>query len=116
MIPYEELVAALDRYVARNGGTPSSVHAPAGYGAPSHEMPSYEAAPSHEEPGTHETAMPPLGYDEPHDPDLAPPAHAHADEDATHVGAMPGAAPAKIQSEEPSNEIDLGDVLSDDEL
>ena len=28
MIPYEELVAALDRYVARHGGTPQSVRAP----------------------------------------------------------------------------------------
>jgi hypothetical protein len=34
MIPYEELVAALDRYVARNGGTVQSAHVPASAVAP----------------------------------------------------------------------------------
>jgi len=90
MIPYEELVAALDRYVARNGGTPQSVHAPAGHAA------------------AHEVA-----FDEPHDPDM----HAGGisrqggEEDATHVGGAGSAAP-----EDHSNEIDIGDVLADDEL
>jgi hypothetical protein len=90
MIPYEELVAALDRYVARNGGTPQSVHAPAGHAAPAHEV----------------------AFDEPHDPDL----HASisprgGEEDATHVGSSGSDVP-----EDHSNEIDIGDVLADDEL
>ncbi|HXU68068.1 MAG TPA: hypothetical protein VN947_02005 [Polyangia bacterium] len=108
MIPYEELVAALDRYVARNGGTPQSVHAPAGHAA----------AP--------EFAPPPIAhYDEPHDPDLHGGHAMHggigghgAEEDATHVGASPGGAPPPLQPapEDHSNEIDIGDVLADDEL
>ncbi len=57
MIAYEELVAALDRYVARKGGTPTSVHAPAA----------------------------PAAYDEPRDPDL-PSLSAYPEDDATHVG------------------------------
>jgi hypothetical protein len=57
MIPYEELVAALDRYVARNGGTVQSAHVPASAMAPSH--------------------------DEPYDPDMA----ARPSEDPTAVGA-----------------------------
>lgn len=106
MIPYEELVAALDRYVSRNGGTPQSVLGPASSGRAA-------AAPPAEEP------PPPVVYDEPHDPDLAPSLGAHGDEDdRTHVGAMPGAAaePMAQVIDEGSNEIDLGDVLSDEEL
>lgn len=111
MIPYEELVAALDRYVTRNGGTPQSVYARAPMGAP--------AAPAAEAyaPSAHEPAA--VVYDEPHDPDLAPSLGEHGDEDATHVGALPGeAAPQPLQPvvDEGSNEIDLGDVLSDEEL
>jgi len=114
MIPYEELVAALDRYVARNGGTPQSVRAPAG-GA-------HAAEPSHafEPPPAFEG-----GYDEHHDPDLG--GHAihgsgahEEDADATHVGAGPGGAlpppPVQPAGEDHSNEIDIGDVLADDEL
>jgi hypothetical protein len=104
MIPYEELVAALDRYVARNGGTPMSAHAPAGYAPP---------PPAHDELPAHDVDM--RGYDEPHDPDMP---HGGG-EDATHVGALPGGAtPAPLQPvvDEGSNEIDIGDVLADDEL
>jgi len=102
MISYEELVQALDRYVARNGGTPMSARAPAG-AAPAYAAP---------EPVAHDVDM--QSYDEHHDPDLA---HGH-DEDATHVGASPGAAPPPLQpvADEGSNEIDIGDVLTDDEL
>ncbi len=104
MISYEELVAALDRYVARNGGTPQSAHAPAGHAAPAFAPP-----PAIEH-----------GYDEHHDPDL----HAghvgleDGGEDATHVGASPASAPAApaASHEDHSNEIDIGDVLTDDEL
>jgi hypothetical protein len=103
MIPYEELVQALDRYVARNGGTPMSAHAPSGYAPP---------PPSRDELPAHDVDM--HGYDEPHDPDMA---HGGG-EDATHVGASPGSAPAPLQpvGDEGSNEIDIGDVLADDEL
>src|SRR5437899_7023765 len=103
MISYEELVAALDTFVARNGGTPQSARAPAGYTAP---PPVVEA---HDLPG-HDVELP--SFDEHHDPDLA---HG-AEEDATHVGASPGGAslPPPLQpiaGDDHSNEIDIGDVL-----
>jgi hypothetical protein len=102
MIPYEELVAALDRYVARNGGTPMSARAPASSGAPAYDAPAEAPA--------HEVSLD--NYDEHHDPDLG------GGEDATHVGAAHGATPQPLQpvSDEGSNEIDIGDVLTDDEL
>lgn len=102
MISYEELVAALDRYVARNGGTPQSVHASAG-----HQAPAFAPPPAVEH------------YDEPHDPDVHGSLGGHGgEEDATHVGASPGGAPPPLQPapEDHSNEIDIGDVLADDEL
>ena len=113
MIPYEELVAALDRYVARNGGTPMSARAP-GSAAPSYAAPEY-AAPEYAAPEAagHDVDLP--SFDEHHDPDMP---HGH-EEDATHVGASPGgASPPPLQpvSDEGSNEIDIGDVLADDEL
>jgi hypothetical protein len=95
MIPYEELVAALDRYVARNGGTPSSARVPASAGG----------APA-------AAYAPPAAYDEPHDPDMPGLASHGASDDATHVGASSGGG----MSDEHSQEIDIGDVLSDDEL
>jgi hypothetical protein len=102
MISYEELVAALDRYVARNGGTPQSAHAPAGHAAPAFAPP-----PAIEH-----------GYDEHHDPDMPPlvghGGHEEGGEDQTHVGSSP-ATPA-ASHEDHSNEIDIGDVLTDDEL
>jgi hypothetical protein len=98
MIPYEELVAALDRYVARNGGTPQSAHAPAGHA--SHADQAFAPPPAVEH-----------GYDEHHDPDMhgivGSGAHEEHNEDATHVGAS---------HDDHSNEIDIGDVLTDDEL
>lgn len=100
MIPYEELVAALDRYVARRGGTPASAHAPS---------PPSPSAPSAFEPPTGQVSMPPV-YDEHRDPDLPRGQH---EEDATHVGASPG---GMQHPEDHSNEIDIGDVLADDEL
>src|SRR3954469_7348465 len=110
MIPYEELVAALDRYVAKNGGTPMSARAPASAG-----MPAFAPPPAVEEPA-HDIDMA-GGYDEHHDPDMP----RGGDEDATHVGASPGgggAVPPPLEpvSDEGSNEIDIGDVLTDDEL
>jgi hypothetical protein len=106
MIPYEELVAALDRYVARTGGTPDSVRAPS---SPSPS--SFPPPPAAYEPPTSQVSMPPL-YDQ----------HAASgqhEEDATHVGGSPGAMPPPLQpvhEEDHSNEIDIGDVLTDDEL
>jgi hypothetical protein len=107
MIPYEELVAALDRYVARNGGTPMSARAPSGGAMPAYAPPAVEAP-------AHDVDMG-GGYDEHHDPDMP---HG-GDEDATHVGAAHGGAvppPLQPVSDEGSNEIDIGDVLTDDEL
>jgi len=102
MIPYEELVQALDRYVAKNGGTPMSARAPSSSAAPAYEAPAVEA------PG-HDVVM--GGYDEPRDPDMG-------GEDATHVGSSTGSMPPPLQpvNDEGSNEIDIGDVLADDEL
>jgi hypothetical protein len=110
MIPYEELVAALDTFVARNGGTPQSARAPAGYTA------APAAVETHDLPG-HEVELP--SFDEHHDPDLAHVGHG-GEEDATHVGASPGGAlPPPLQpvaGDDHSNEIDIGDVLTDDDL
>jgi hypothetical protein len=115
MIPYEELVAALDRYVARNGGTPQSARAPSG-GQAYAPAPAVEA--HHDEPPAHEVELP--SFDEHHDPDLPSMAHG-GDEDATHVGASPGTGslPPPLQpvhGDDQSNEIDIGDVLTDDEM
>jgi len=109
MIPYEELVEALDRYVAKNGGTPMSARAPASSGMPAFAPPPAVEAPAHDvDMGG--------GYDEPHDPDMP---HG-GDEDATHVGAGHGGGamppPLEPVNDEGSNEIDIGDVLTDDEL
>jgi len=106
MIPYEELVAALDRYVARNGGTPQSAHVPAS----ALSVP----APSQYEPPTNEVRLPSARFDEPHDPDL-PALGSQGGEDSTHVGGLPP-PPLSPISDEHSNEIDLGEILSDDEL
>jgi hypothetical protein len=114
MIPYEELVAALDRYVAKHGGTPMSARAPASAAMPSFAPPPAVSAPAYDEHATRESELP--AYDEHHDPDLP---HG-GDEDATHVGAATGGAasppPLAPVSEDQSNEIDIGDVLTDDEL
>lgn len=121
MIPYEELVVALDRYVARNGGTPNSARAP--QAAPSFAPPPAMAAPSEHELGSHEVYPPAASYDELHDPDLhAGAAHApQHEEDATHVGASPlggGNLPPPLSPppDDHSNEIDIGDVLADEDL
>ena len=121
MIPYEELVAALEGYNSR-GRAPlpqSERAAPIAIGA----------APSGRAPATPAFTPPPpvrqpppmaahseevdLGhYDEGHDPDLAPLAGQH-EEDSTHVGAMPLSSP---RTHEEHDEIDIGDVLADDEV
>src|SRR4051812_7647750 len=128
MIPYEELVEALDRYVARNGGTPQSARVPAS-AAPMAPPPARAAvptpapvaAPSEYEPPTHEVHLPSGAFDEPHDPDLAPLGGSgqHDEGDAPHVGSMPGGAmppPLQPVHEDHSNEIDIHDVLDDDEI
>jgi hypothetical protein len=119
MIAYEELVAALDRYVARNGGTPQSARAPAGGAMPAFAPP--PAVEAHHDEPAHDVDLP--SFDEHHDPDLpAVGVGPHGgDEDATHVGASPGAGnlPPPLQPvhhEDQSNEIDIGDVLTDDEM
>jgi hypothetical protein len=121
MIPYEELVAALDRFVARNGGTPQSARAPAGSAMPAFAPPPAAAASSFDEHAAHDVDLP--SFDEHHDPDLAGHAGHGGDEDATHVGASPGSAalppplaPVSDHADDHSNEIDIGDVLTDDEM
>jgi hypothetical protein len=129
MIEYEELCAALERYVARTGGVASprpTATAPAPPPrAPQMTTPSTPAAPpkraavpspSPYDPPTKEQSLPPLSHhDEPHDPDFGA-LGGHHDDDATHVGSGPGAPPPLAHGEEHAAEIDLGDVLSDDEL
>jgi hypothetical protein len=120
MIEYEELCAALERYVARTGGAATGARpgapAPQPSQAPAARTPHMtapaapHARPSAPLPGqyepTKETALPPrTHHDEPHDPDFGR-LGGHHDDDATHVGSGP--------AEEHS--IDIGDVLSDDEL
>jgi hypothetical protein len=95
MIPYEELSAALERYRARiHGEAPPAATAQAIHSAP---------PPGFDDPRTAETAMPQthvaLG----------------ADDESTQVGEPLGAPPTPI-SDEHSNELDLGDVLSDEEV
>jgi hypothetical protein len=103
MIPYEELVAALDRYVARKTGAPMPASAAAPSRAPAAAAPSpAQAAPA--------PARAPA-FDEEHDPDLPPLQHEEAD--STHVGSSPaGTRPQTLDD----HEIDIGDVLSDEEL
>jgi hypothetical protein len=80
MIPYEELVAALERYAARKSGAP----------VPARQMPSA--------PPPVASASPAQRYSLPQE---------DYSSDATHVGEV---------GHEEHGEIDLGDVLSDDEL
>lgn len=131
MIEYEELCAALDRYVARSGGAPSrnaptSAAQPAAPRAPlsmsnspARSAAPAVAAPSVYEPPTSEVELPPLEHhDELHDPDLPSLSGPHED-DHTHVGSGPLSPPPLAPAphhDEHSNEIDIGDVLSDDEL
>jgi hypothetical protein len=128
MIEYEDLCAALERYVARTGGAAPLAEMPRQANAPRQPMqmttsPQRTAAPSVYEPPTSEVELPPLQHhDEEHDPDLAGDLGGHAlagqhEDDATHIGNAPGAPPPLAPAaDDPSNEIDIGDVLSDDEL
>ncbi len=117
MIPYEELVAALDGYVAR-GRAPlaqSERAAPIAIGAaPAGRAPA--APPSRPQaPIVAHSEEVDLGhYDEAHDPDL-PALGGQHEEDSTHVGAMPLTSPPR-HHEEHGDEIDIGDVLADDEV
>jgi hypothetical protein len=109
MIEYEELCAALERYVARTAGgsSPRATAAQPSLARPPQITASpLRGASAPLDPPTKEVAMPPLSHhDEPHDPDFGALQHG---EDATHVGGRP--------QEEEHNEIDIHDVLSDDEL
>ncbi|HEX4459431.1 MAG TPA: hypothetical protein VIA18_15735 [Polyangia bacterium] len=127
MIPYEELVAALEGYVARGRaplaqseraapiaiGTASSGRAPA---APAFVPPS-PSRPQAPPPVMHSEEVDLGHYDEAHDPDQLPLGGQH-EEDSTHVGAMPLTSPPRHHEEhgEHGDEIDIGDVLTDDEV
>src|SRR5947209_3706251 len=109
MISYEELSAALERYRARTRG---------------------EAVPAHvsaEPPARAYSAPPPPAFDGAATGEVAMPdetAHHHAlggDEESTQVGSLPGgisggAPPQAPLSDEHSNELDIHDVLSDEEI
>ena len=124
MIEYEDLCAALERYVARTGGAPSSASArpQAQANAPRAPLamttsPTRTPAPNAYEPPTNEVELPPLQHhDEAHDPDFGHALGGQHEDDATHVGSGPNAPPPLAPADEHSNEIDIGDVLSDDEL
>jgi hypothetical protein len=116
MIPYEELVAALERSVARRASGAPAAAAPRA-AAPPATTPRAPAAAAPAAPAPRRPASQPApaapskaGFDEPRDPDMGSLADEH-DEDSTHVGSMPGSGGA-----EHSTEIDIGDVLSDEEL
>src|SRR3954453_17655513 len=105
MIPYEDLCAALDGFVARTrGGAPSrpdedTMH---GHSVPAYDPPTAEHMPAqpmggHRSRGTGEDG-----------------------EEATHVGDLHGnayEAPAPLDPvfDDKSNELDIGDVLSDED-
>jgi hypothetical protein len=123
MIPYEELVEALDRYVARNGGTPQSARASSAAAPAFAPPPAFATPPAHGDADGVELPAHDVGvaaFDEPHDPDLPVFGGHGGEEDATHVGASPGGSalppPLSPVHEDPSNEIDIGDVLSDEDL
>src|SRR5262249_8260275 len=101
MIPFEDLSAALDDYVARTrGGAPAAPQR--GSSAP---------PPSADDPPTTETQLP---------MDAMPSIRSHGggEDDATHVGGMASSSdpqPLEPVFDDRSNELDIGDVLSDDE-
>jgi hypothetical protein len=92
MIPYEELCAALERYATRFAGAQAGARV-----APSSPPPAREAPPV-------ERAAPAAAAAH---PTLAAP----AEEETTHVSSTPGV----IVVEDPSHEIDVGDILGDEE-
>lgn len=120
MIPYEELVAALDGYNARGRAplsqseraTPIAIGSSAPAAAARASAPAFvPPAPSRPQPAALPAEVDLGHYDEAHDPDL--PILGGHEEDSTHVGAMPLSAPP---SHAEHDEIDLGDVLTDDEV
>lgn len=92
MISYEELCAALESYKARTGGTL----------APPPQQSSSPAAPPPLDPLTAETLLPmePQGN-----------LRSSGGDDGTQVGG----SPSSMVYEDQSNELDIGDVLSDEE-
>ena len=110
MIPYEDLCAALDSYAVRAKGgvappprASAVVHAPAPIPVPTpayrDDLTSFDAPPQRAMPQAPPQREQPL-----------PVLRARHDEDSTHVGSMPGG------QEDHSNELDIDDVLSDEEI
>jgi hypothetical protein len=93
MIPYEELARALDAYRARKRGGAGAAAASVAY-----DQTAYEAPPAYDPP-TAESQLPEYGSI----------STSGGGDDATHVGGM------RPSYDDPSNEIDIGDVLSDEE-
>jgi hypothetical protein len=85
MIPFEDLVAALDSYVARTRGGASAPSARGSYDPPTteHQM-----------------------------PDVQPSLRSHGEEDSTIAGD--GAGPSQPIYDDRSNELDVSDVLDDE--
>ena len=106
MISYEELSAALERYRARTRGEAAppahlSAPPPAAYSAP---------PPPFDDHTTGEAALP---------EDTAHHVALGGDDESTQVGGLPGtpgAPPQAPLSDEHSNELDIHDVLSDEEI
>ena len=92
MIPFEELVAALDAYVARTRGASASSPAASARGPGGNY-----------DPPTTEHQM----------PDVQPSLRSHGDEDSTIAGD--GAGPGQPIYDDRSNELDVSDVLSDED-
>lgn len=109
MISYEELSAALERYRARtHGGAPRPAHLSAPPPAAPHYA--YAAPPPLDDPSTAEVDLP---HETAHHAALG------GEEEQTQVGELPGAPgapPSAPLSDEHSNELDIHDVLSDEEI
>ena len=88
MIPYEDLCAALERSALNRRGA-----------APPERL---QARPASYDPPTSQTELPPTLAEAP-----------YGEEEQTHVGGR--VTRSDDPSGEPSGEIDLGDVLSDEE-
>ncbi len=110
MIPYEDLCAALDAFAGRTHVPPPARHSDEDtmHGRSAH-------APSHYDPPTSDVELPEAPIEGIHSR-----GHGEDGEEATHVGDLHGnayEAPAPLEPvfDDKSNELDIGDVLSDED-
>jgi hypothetical protein len=103
MIQYEDLCAALESYAARaRGGVAPAKRAAAAAAVPA---PIPVPTPAYRDDLTSFDAPA-----RPQEPPLPVLRSSQGEEESTHVGQMPGV------QEDNSNELDIGDVLSDEEI